>query len=90
MPTEYQIKKLLLDSLRQTVSNQTLSFIAKTKKPKEKEYDLIAVRNVSYLLTPRAYEKLKNDWEWATGDKFPITLQEALDHIDDTIGKQDS
>ena len=90
MPTEYQIKKLLLDSLRQTVSRQALTFISKTKEPEEKEYDLIAVRNVSYLFTPKAYEKLKDDWEWATGNKFPITLQEGSDHIDDTIGKRDS
>jgi hypothetical protein len=90
MPTKKQIKTLLLDSLRQTVSRQALTFISKTKKPEEKEYDLIAVRNVSYLFTPREYEKLAKDWKWATGDEIPITLEEALDHIDDTIGKRDS
>jgi hypothetical protein len=90
MPTEYQIKKLLLDSLRQTVSRQALTFISKTKEPEEKEYDLIAVRNVSYLFTPKAYEKLKDDWEWATGNEIPITLQDALDHIEDDQTQRDS
>ena len=67
MPTAYQIKKILLESLRQAVSRQALSFIAKTKKPEEVEYDLIAVRNVSYLFTPKEYERVAKDWEFTTG-----------------------
>ena len=90
MPTAYQIKKLLLETLRQDVSRKALRFIAKTKKPEEVEYDLIAVRNVSYLFTPREYERIAKDWEFATGNKIPVTLEEALDYIDDTIGKRDS
>jgi len=90
MSTKEQIKKLILETLRQDVSRKALTFIAKTKKPEEVEYDLIAVRNVSYLFTPKEYERLAKDWEFATGDKIPITLEEALDHIDDTIGKRDS
>ena len=90
MPSEDQIKTLLLDSLRQDVSRKALTFIAKTKKPEEVEYDLIAVRNVSYLFTPREYERIAKDWEFATGNKIPVTLEEALDYIDDTIGKRDS
>ena len=85
MPSPYQIKTLLLDSIRQDVTREALSFIAKTKKPQEKEYDLIAVRNVGYLLTPKIYEKIKKDWEWATGEKFPITLEGALDYMDNEI-----
>ena len=83
MPTKEQIKKLLLETLRQDVSRKALTFIAKTKKPEEVEYDLIAVRNVSYLFTPREYERLAKNWEFATGDKIPVSLQEALDYIDD-------
>ena len=90
MPTKEQIKKLLLESLRQDVSRKALTFIAKTKKPEEVEYDLIAVRNVSYLFTPKEYERIAKDWEFATGNKIPVTLEEALDHIDDTFGKRDS
>jgi hypothetical protein len=90
MPTAYQIKKLLLESLRQTVSRQALSFISKTKEPEDKEYDLIAVRNVSYLFTPKEYEKLASDWKFATGNEIPITLEEALDHIEDDQTQRDS
>ena len=89
MPTAYQIKKLLLETLRQDVSRKALTFIAKTKKPEEVEYDLIAVRNVSYLFTPREYERIAKDWEFATGDKIPVSLEEALDYIDDTIARKD-
>ena len=85
MPTEKQVKTLILDSLRQDVSRKALSFIAKTKEPQEKEYDLIAVRNISYLFTPKEYERLAKDWEFATGDKIPVSLEEALDHIDDSF-----
>jgi len=89
MPTKEQIKKLLLETLRQDVSRKALTFIAKTKKPEEVEYDLIAVRNVSYLFTPREYERLAKNWEFATGDKIPVSLEEALDYIDDTIAGKD-
>ena len=83
MPTKNQIKTLILDSIRQDVARKALGFIAKTKKPKEKEYDLIAIRNISYMFTPREYERISKDWEFATGDKIPVSLQEALDYIDD-------
>tara|TARA_Y100001963_G_scaffold144966_1_gene217856 strand:- start:32 stop:289 length:258 start_codon:yes stop_codon:yes gene_type:complete len=85
MPTQKQVKTLILESLRQDVSRKALSFIAKTKEPQEKEYDLIAVRNVSYLFTPKEYERLAKDWELATGEKIPVSLEEALDHIDDSF-----
>ena len=90
MPSKKQIKTLILDSLRQDVSRKALTFIAKTKEPEDKEYDIIAVRNVSYLFTPKEYERIAKDWEFATGDKIPVTLEEALDHIDDTFRKRDS
>tara|TARA_R100001460_G_scaffold87687_1_gene129132 strand:+ start:199 stop:465 length:267 start_codon:yes stop_codon:yes gene_type:complete len=83
MPSKKQVKTLILDSLRQDVARKALSFIAKTKKPQEKEYDLIAIRNISYMFTPREYERISKDWEFATGDKIPVSLQEALDYIDD-------
>jgi len=86
MPTPQQVKTLILDSLRQDVARKALSFIAKTKKPKEKEYDLIAMRNLCYLFTPKEYERISKDWEFATGDKIPVTLQEALDYMDDYSG----
>ena len=89
MPTKKQIKTLILDSLRQDVSRKALAFIAKTKKPKEEEYDLIALRNVSYLFTPKEYERLAKDWEFATGEKIPVSLEEALDYIDDTFARKD-
>ena len=89
MPTKEQIKKLLLETLRQDVSRKALTFIAKTKKPEEVEYDLIAVRNVSYLFTPKEYERVAKNWEFATGDKIPVSLEEALDYIDDTIAGKD-
>ena len=89
MPTAKQIKTLLLESLREDVSRKALTFIAKTKKPEEVEYDLIAVRNVSYLFTPREYEKLAKDWKFATGNEIPVSLEEALDYIDDTIARKD-
>tara|TARA_R100001460_G_scaffold40500_1_gene75733 strand:+ start:157 stop:423 length:267 start_codon:yes stop_codon:yes gene_type:complete len=82
MPTKNQIKTLILDSIRQDVARKALGFIAKTKKPKEKEYDLIAIRNISYMFTPREYERIAKDWEFATGDKIPVTLQEALDYME--------
>tara|TARA_Y100000592_G_C5475709_1_gene322148 strand:- start:909 stop:1166 length:258 start_codon:yes stop_codon:yes gene_type:complete len=85
MPTQKQVKALILDSLRQDVSRKALTFIAKTKEPEDKEYDLIAVRNVSYLFTPKEYERLAKDWEFATGEKIPVSLEEALDHIDDSF-----
>ena len=85
MPTKNQIKTLILDSIRQDVARKALGFIAKTKKPEDKEYDLIAVRNVSYLFTPKEYERLAKDWEFATGEKIPVSLEEALDHIDDSF-----
>ena len=88
MSTKEQIKKLLLETLRQDVSRKALTFIAKTKKPEEVEYDLIAVRNVSYLFTPKEYERIAKDWEFATGNKIPVTLEEALDHIDVTLRKR--
>ena len=86
MSTQDQIKKLLLESVRQAVSRQALSFIAKTKEPEDKEYDLIAVRHIAYLFTAKEYEKLADDWEWSTGKDIPVTLQEALDYIDDYRG----
>jgi len=86
MPSSQQVKTLILDSLRQDVARKALSFIAKTKKPKEKEYDLIALRNLCYLFTPKEYERISKDWEFATGDKIPVTLQEALDYMDDYSG----
>ena len=89
MPTKDQIKKLLLESLRQDVSRKALTFIAKTEKPEEVEYDLIAVSNVSYLFTPREYERLAKDWKFATGNEIPVSLEEALDYIDDTIARKD-
>ena len=89
MPTQKQVKALILDSLRQDVSRKALSFIAKTKEPQEKEYDLIAVRNISYLFTPKEYERLAKDWEFATGDKIPVSLEEALDYIDEQLTWKD-
>ena len=86
MPSEKQVKTLILDSIRQDVTRKALRFIAKTKKPQEKEYDLIAIRNISYMFTPREYERISKDWEFATGDKIPVSLQEALDYIDDHSG----
>jgi hypothetical protein len=88
MPSKEQIKTLILDSLRQDVSRKALTFIAKTKEPEDKEYDIIAVRNVSYLFAPKEYERLAKDWKFATGNEIPITLEEALDHIDDTIARK--
>jgi hypothetical protein len=88
MPSKEQIKTLILDSLRQDVSRKALTFIAKTKEPEDKEYDIIAVRNVSYLFAPKEYERLAKDWKFATGNDIPITLEEALDHIDDTIARK--
>jgi hypothetical protein len=88
MPSKKQIKTLILDSLRQDVSRKALTFIAKTKEPEDKEYDIIAVRNVSYLFAPKEYERLAKDWKFATGNEIPITLEEALDHIDDTIARK--
>ena len=90
MPSKEQVKKLILESLRQDVSRKALTFIAKTKKPKEKEYDLIALRNVSYMFTPREYERLAKDWEFATGDKIPVSLQEALDYMEKGLTQRDS
>ena len=86
MPTKEQIKKLLLETLRKDVSRKALTFIAKTKKPEEVEYDLIAVRNVSYLFTPREYERIAKDWEFATGAKIPVSLEEALDYMESIQG----
>jgi len=89
MPTKEQIKKLLLESLRQDVSRKALTFIAKTKKPEEVEYDLIAVRNVSYLFTPKEYERIAKDWEFATGNKIPVSLEEALDYMESIQNPKD-
>ena len=89
MPTKEQIKKLLLETLRQDVSRKALTFIAKTKKPEEVEYDLIAVRNVSYLFTPREYERIAKDWEFATGEKIPVSLEEALDYMESIENRKD-
>ena len=90
MPSPYQIKKLLLETLRQDVSRKALTFISKTKKPEEVEYDLIAVRNVSYLFTPKEYERLAKDWEFATGEKIPVSLEEALDYMENFLDKHTS
>ena len=89
MPTKKQVKALILDSLRQDVSRKALSFIAKTKEPQEKEYDLIAVRNISYMFAPKEYERLAKDWEFATGEKIPVSLGEALDYIDEHLTWKD-
>ena len=89
MPSSYEIKATILESLRQTVTRKALSFISKTKEPEEKEYDLIAVRNVGYLFTPKEFEKLKKDWEWATGKEIPVTLEEALDYMDNDLKQWD-
>ena len=89
MSTKEQIKKLLLESLRQDVSRKALTFIAKTKKPEEVEYDLIAVRNVSYLFTPKEYERIAKDWEFATGNKIPVSLEEALDYMESIQNPKD-
>ena len=89
MPTKEQIKKLLLETLRQDVSRKALKFIAKTKKPEEVEYDLIAVRNVSYLFTPKEYERLAKDWKFATGNEIPVSLEEALDYMESIENRKD-
>ena len=89
MSTKEQIKKLLLETLRQDVSRKALTFIAKTKKPEEVEYDLIAVRNVSYLFTPKEYERIAKDWEFATGNKIPVSLEEALDYMESIQNPKD-
>mgnify|MGYP003140950633 CR=1 FL=1 len=89
MPTAKQIKTLLLESLREDVSRKALTFIAKTKKPEEVEYDLIAVRNVSYLFTPKEYERIAKDWEFATGNKIPVSLEEALDYMESIQNPKD-
>ena len=88
MPTAYQIKKLLLETLQQDVSRKALTFIAKTKKPEEVEYDIIAVRNVSYLFTPKEYERLAKDWEFATGEKIPVSLEDALDYMENFLNRK--
>tara|TARA_E500000305_G_C3864326_1_gene162111 strand:+ start:59 stop:322 length:264 start_codon:yes stop_codon:yes gene_type:complete len=85
MPTAYQIKKLILESLRQDVSRKALAFLSKTKRPLDKKYDLIALRNMSYMFTPREYERLAGDWKFATGNEIPVTLQEALDYMEEEI-----
>tara|TARA_Y100001938_G_C7993210_1_gene380634 strand:- start:173 stop:430 length:258 start_codon:yes stop_codon:yes gene_type:complete len=83
MSSEKKVKKLLLESFRQDVARKALSFLTKTKKPEEEEYDLIALRNISYMFAPREYERVSKDWEFATGSKIPVSLQEALDYIDE-------
>jgi hypothetical protein len=40
------------------------------------------------LVAPKEYERLAKDWKFATGNEIPITLEEALDHIDDTIARK--
>lgn len=79
-----QTKNLLLDSINLTVTNKALKVIAETKEPTDLEFDAIAVRHLRYLFVAKAYERLKGDWEWATQKQIPITLQEALDYIDDS------
>ena len=85
MPSQRQTKNLLLDSIKLTVNNRALEVVSKTKEPKDLEYDVIAVRHLRYLFVAKAYESLKGDWMFATGKEIPITLQEALDYIDDDV-----
>ena len=82
MSTQERIKKLLLETLRQDVSRKALTFLSKTKRPLDKEYDLIALRNISYMFTPKEYERIAKDWKFATGNEIPVTLQEALDYME--------
>ena len=90
MSSKNKIKTLILESLRENVSRKALTFIAKTKKPQEVEYDLIALRNISYMFTPREYENLAKDWEFATAAKIPVSLEEALDYMENFLTQRDS
>tara|TARA_Y100001938_G_scaffold129712_1_gene184940 strand:- start:314 stop:589 length:276 start_codon:yes stop_codon:yes gene_type:complete len=83
MSPEDKIKASLLESIRQIVTGKAIHFIAKTKKPQEKEYDLIAVKHTAYLFTAKEYEILAKDYKFATGKDMPVTLQETLDFMDD-------
>tara|TARA_R110002126_G_scaffold40265_1_gene118719 strand:- start:464 stop:724 length:261 start_codon:yes stop_codon:yes gene_type:complete len=83
MPNDRQTKNLLLDSIKLAVSNKALRVISETKEPDDLELDAIAVRHMRCLFVPKAYEKLKGDWEWAIKKQIPITLKEALDYMDD-------
>ena len=82
MSTQEQIKKLLLETIRQDVSRKALTFLSKTRRPLDEKYDLIALRNMSYMFTPKEYERVAKNWEFTTGKEIPITLQEALDYME--------
>jgi len=87
--SEAQVKTLLLDSIKQKVYNQTLSFIASTRRPLDPYYDVIAVRNICHMLVPKTYEDFVEDWRWATGDEIPVSLEEALNHMESFLMQKD-
>lgn len=82
MPTSQRIKNLLVQTVYKKAAGSAAEQIIKSPEPDIQELDIIAYKHVIGLLIPRAYEKIRGDWEWATGAPMPISMHDALEYYE--------
>ena len=90
MPTEKRIKDLLVQTVYKKAAGSAAEQIIKSPEPEFQELDIIAYKHIIGLLIPRAFEKLRGDWEWATGASIPISMHDALEYYEKHVEERDS
>lgn len=89
MSTQKRIKDLLVQTVYKKAAGSAAEQIIKSPEPDIQELDIIAYKHIIGLLIPRAYEKLRGDWEWATGAPIPISMHDALEYYEKHIEERD-
>jgi hypothetical protein len=89
MSTQEKIKKLLVETVYKKAAGSAAEQIIKSSEPDIQELDIIAYKHIIGLLIPRAYEKLRGDWEWATGAPIPISMHDALEYYEKHVEERD-
>ena len=82
MSTQKRIKDLLVQTVYKKAAGSAAEEIIKSPEPIIQELDIIAYKHIIGLLIPRAFEKLRGDWEWATGASIPISMHDALEYYE--------
>jgi hypothetical protein len=75
MSTQEKIKKLLVETVYKKAAGSAAEQIIKSSEPD--------------IHIPRAYEKLRGDWEWATGAPIPISMHDALEYYEKHVEERD-
>lgn len=90
MSSSQRIKNLLVQTVYKKAARSAAEQIITSPEPNIQELDIIAYKHIIGLLIPRAFEKIRGDWEWATGASIPISMHDALEYYEKHVEERDS